>query len=841
MSESLFMSDDGYEAGSSPVPSDTKELFAGSMGVDERDAGGRDKGVVGDEEEPDDLDSVVMQSGEVQRSGLRSSSEDSDSQSHKSDLGKDMERRTARVSFDYLNLAGNYWGNTPPVHDTFGTIAGANARAWAQAKEGLVLSNKIPTPPAPGHARPVDMFRVVSPVREVHTRLHKSIKKKEHDGWYIVVALDKNDLLRSGDGLTTDKVRAEPDREIFRFDLVAGQGEDEMTRVRRALHALCERVPVRLGDYGQWEKKFVAEVSLRRAALAPGTLPLHTVHWLSQDGGLYAGCYVSILDAETLSAGGFERVPKNVCRLYVAVNRCDTVHSVPEIPESFQQVQFPEPYPDDEHGVSRSLQVTACKLVLWLQSMMHGSVLTKDAVRTYTRALLRSAGYLPEPRTAHNFRDNLYKGCDLSTVSRHRDCYTLEVSAEVNVDVRSGSFNAIRVPLSTGALFRTKEVLEQTFLRGGDLRLAWEKACIRADFEHSAFDESPESPWAEHVGMRAAREDQLDGDREKSTEAEDGGAGINLRKANFKSKPRLRRDLHPYVRAYTNFAQALKQDAKDRKRQAEKSGTEAKKSLPVCPKAAWAEFQAKWKIDREGWVDAYTGQRHQWTEHSGESRYPFAFSPDAENALVVEDDETGIHVLSNLVPTSLTWNYLKHKYGASLIVLIARLRRSTTGPERAELMLWIHHLYLIRLQLPHSRADRLDMDPNDPTIASVIEQGKVGAADAQACLAITRPWNVQGCTSLDHSKSRDPDSREHDFPHFDKVERVIAQIETVAGRRFRRINEAVYLFDPASTPSRWSWEHNRRYYAVTLRNMTRECNRHFITTATVTFISELKT
>ncbi|KAK5743957.1 hypothetical protein LTR17_002295 [Elasticomyces elasticus] len=428
----------------------------------------------------------------------------------------------------------------------------------------------------------------------------------------------------------------------------------------------------------------------------------------------------------------------------------------------------------------------------------------------------------------------LYNGSPLSTVSRHSGYYNVETSARVNADVGAGRFNAIRVPLSTGALTRTVEVLEETFLASGDLRLAWEKACVRADFEHSAFDDSVDSPWAEYQETTTARENLLD------------KSGVTTSKdADVADLPKLpantNRRHHPYVRAYTNFAQALRQDAKDRQRQAEKSGTEAKKSLPVRPVAAWAEFQAKWKIDREGWVDAYTGQRHQWTEHSGESRYPFAFSPDAEKALVVEDDQTGIHVLSNLVPTSLTWNYLKHKYGASLIVLIARLRRSTTGPERAELMLWIHHLYLIRLQLPHSRADRLDMDPNDPTITSVIEQAKVGAADAQACLAITRPWNVQGCTSLDHGNSQDPDTREHDFPYFDKVERVIAQIETASAFRFRRINEAVYLFDPASAPGQWSWEHNRRYYAVTLKNMTQSCNQHFITTATVKFISEPKT
>ncbi|KAK5743958.1 hypothetical protein LTR17_002296 [Elasticomyces elasticus] len=400
-SHSLFMFSEGNEAQSgSREQRNTDELSDGAMEVDRWDRSGRDAESFhgGDEAEFDDSD-VVLRHERMKRpmqgegSG-RSDSTSASEASHESDLGGQMSERSAHGTSNYLNLAGNYWGNTPPVHDTFGTIQGANARAWAQAAEDLVMVGPAPKLPASGHARPINIFQAIPlPVRKCYSSLHETFKKKEQVGWVISVALREEDLPPPGKVTAwTQSIRKQKqDREIFDLELIEGQDRQDVERVEESLRALCEKVPLRLGNYGAGQRHFMVITALSYAAQKPGTVPTQKVVLAERENRLTVESHVHVLDAEALGHGRYEHTTK--ARLHISVHLCVDVHTIPEVPDKFAWLAFPEPFTDEKYGVSERLQIKACKVMRYLSSMIHGRVLTKKAVTLYCYVLLERIGY----------------------------------------------------------------------------------------------------------------------------------------------------------------------------------------------------------------------------------------------------------------------------------------------------------------------------------------------------------------------------------------------------------------------------------------------------------------
>lgn len=292
-----------------------------------------------------------------------------------------------------------------------------------------------------------------------------------------------------------------------------------------------------------------------------------------------------------------------------------------------------------------------------------------------------------------------------------------------------------------------------------------------------------------------------------------------------------------YNAAFQAFKRAFLEDVLDRGYQSGPDRAKAIKAKGKLAFPAWLKFIEQWKIGETHFIDAYSGMTQPYFESRSdwENRFPFLLSPDAIQPLCVYEGETAIHVVSNMLPTTWCLNKLKHVYGPVLLHLVWQLSQATSSEQRLVVHRKIDHLYLIRLQLPFRRSARMQLDPQDPLIASVQTQNNAGIANPENCLAIKRPWALQSDNSSFSRFGRPADSKApyKEFPLHSKIEAVVSQIEEGYSYTFNRIEGAVYLFNWQNRPVEWTWDDNRRFYSAMLERMIEDCNKDYETTCTV--------
>ncbi|KAI6799757.1 hypothetical protein KC361_g2710 [Hortaea werneckii] len=304
----------------------------------------------------------------------------------------------------------------------------------------------------------------------------------------------------------------------------------------------------------------------------------------------------------------------------------ERLHTVPNVPSVFEPQAFPELVPHDVCFVAPEVQRTACRIMVFLQSMFHTRMIVRSGVRVYQNALLEWFGYRSFSNVAMKGKDSLYRGGPLVTVSIHAGHYSLDPSQTLQEDVRTGFFNTVRVPLSAAALLSCIEVLDTVYVRTGSRRKAWLALSKKADHENvlaengTAFTPLPNTPLDEDTTA-------------------------------FR-----------YQASYIAFRKAFLQDVLDQEYQPGATKTQAfdnKKSLVFD---AWLTFMEQWKIGESEFVDAYSGITQPYIESRSdwEARFPFLLSPDAVQpdpliASVQTQNNAGIANADNCLAIKRPW------------------------------------------------------------------------------------------------------------------------------------------------------------------------------------------
>ncbi|KAI7312718.1 hypothetical protein KC326_g5803 [Hortaea werneckii] len=146
----------------------------------------------------------------------------------------------------------------------------------------------------------------------------------------------------------------------------------------------------------------------------------------------------------------------------------ERLHTVPNIPSVFAPQAFPDLVAHDVCFVAPELQQKACRIMVFLQSMLHTRMIMRSGVRVYQNALLEWIGYRSFSKVAMKGKDSLYKGGSLVAVTSHAGHYSLDPSQTLQKDVQAGFFNTVRVPPSAAALLRCIEVLDTVYWKIGE-------------------------------------------------------------------------------------------------------------------------------------------------------------------------------------------------------------------------------------------------------------------------------------------------------------------------------------------------------------------------------------
>lgn len=223
---------------------------------------------------------------------------------------------------------------------------------------------------------------------------------------------------------------------------------------------------------------------------------------------------------------------------------------------------------------------------------------------------------------------------------------------------------------------------------------------------------------------------------------------------------------------------------------------------------------------------------------------------DALEAVTVIDGEVRIHHPQNLVLTSgnkalmysckpmLTnteyLNFLKSAFDVLLIRLVIELCRTPPDDKvkQRELKKRVDHLYLIRMQLPLERKKRLALDPNGVVLRNFQEQSRVGLANYDACRdSKSTFWTTFGSSGRRSRYWRPAASAK--FPEQEMVEHILKQIEAASDVPIPRVDGVPYPYDEGSAPTSWQWWDLALIFSDHLNALTKFCNRHYITTCTV--------
>ncbi|KAI7320927.1 hypothetical protein KC315_g9291 [Hortaea werneckii] len=634
-----------------------------------------------------------------------------------------------------------------------------------------LVLDDAPEAPAPGHKRPIDLLDL-SPAPL--RKIYSAVypqSKGKRLTWILAFCTTRAAVPEQR---TSGHyfIVVTKNREVINDVLLKDLDAHQIERVRLTLHALFERSPTRIGDYTQGSRRSLVLMALRRTPGLEKALRLPDMQLSMTAGMLLCKARIVVIDLESFEEGHMDRV-RNAGQEWLTLEVADY---------------------------------------------------------------------------------SLYMGKELVTVTLHAGHYSLTPSPTLQSDVREGHFNAVKVPLSAAALLRCTEVLDTVYIRTASRRKAWSALSKKADHEHllaesgTAF-EPPPNPFL---------------DEQKTTQNESkskiickkydllcsfggdptGTGNMDVGSESFRSQIRPLKRQHAlkmtnagYNAAFQAFKRAFLQDTLDREYQSGAERAQALRARGELVFDAWLDFIERWEIGESHFVDAYSGMNQPYFESRSdwEARFPFLLSPDAIQPLCVSEGKPAIHVVSNMLPTTWCLNKLKHIYSPVLLHLVWQLSQATASEQRLVIHRKIDHLYLIRLQLPFRRSARMQLDPQDPLIASVQTQNNAGIADPDNCLAIKRPWALQSDNRTFSKFGRPADSRApyKEFPLHSKIEAVVSQIEERYSYTFKRIEGAVYLFNWENRPVEWTWDDNRRFYSVMLERMIEECNKDYETTCTV--------
>ncbi|KAI7379057.1 hypothetical protein KC336_g19249, partial [Hortaea werneckii] len=368
---------------------------------------------------------------------------------------------------------------------------------------------------------------------------------------------------------------------------------------------------------------------------------------------LFEKCKAMIADPEALGEGRLERLQTFEEVLVFDAADCASVHTVPNVPSMFALPPLPDTVPQHLCLVSAEVQHKACRIMAFLESMLHTRMLVASDIRSYQNTLLSWIGYRSFSRTAIKAKDSLYKEHSLIAVNHHAEHSSLTPSPTLQSDVREGHFNTVKVPLSAAALLRCLEVLDTVYIRTASRRKAWLALSKKADHEHllaesGAAFEPPPNPFLNE--QRCKEHDLLcsfgDENPTETGNMEFGSENYKSRRKLFKDQHRVRMTNAGYAAAFNAFRSAFYQDALDREYQ---SGAARERALS-CRKRltidAWMDFVQQWNIGGSEFIDAYSGivQSYFETRSDWEARFPFLLSPDAVQPLCIHEGEPAIHV-----------------------------------------------------------------------------------------------------------------------------------------------------------------------------------------------------
>jgi hypothetical protein len=182
-----------------------------------------------------------------------------------------------------------------------------------------------------------------------------------------------------------------------------------------------------------------------------------------------------------------------------------------------------------------------------------------------------------------------------------------------------------------------------------------------------------------------------------------------------------------------------------------------------------------------------------------------ACSIESGQPLVWQNRRPREHIATNMLLTKLYANILCGSNGSIALQIFHKLDAATSANERAEHVLRIDHLHIIRSQIPWSEAGRFATTFDETFQARYSQQWQTGVADLQSCEKIA-DLDEPGKPYLWRLKvrsgwiGRTPDS----LPNLHDVLRFIEDLEQITGRQFRRINGVPYPFSGGPDPTDWS-------------------------------------
>jgi len=306
-------------------------------------------------------------------------------------------------------------------------------------------------------------------------------------------------------------------------------------------------------------------------------------------------------------------------------------------------------------------------------------------------------------------------------------------------------------------------------------------------------------------------------------------------KASTVEKPIL---LMEVKRLEAHFKAASTEEVKRRTYASEEERKEAQATHKSVLDELWHQFHDQLQFTDDGYLDVYA-QKHRTflTTEPRETKYPFGMSIDAQRPVVSIAEKVHIHHPRNVSLTSEYLNRLKYIFHAQLIGLIAEFCRSPSAERRAQLVLAMDHIYLIRRQLPFKKADRLTLNPDDPIIDEVQTQAESYTATAANCERIPMAWELTapGNTLTRYQQTRAKHPTHDNFPEKDRVIRILKELEEKYPDRPRihRINGVPYPYHPGNAPLLWTWGDLAKQYAHHKQTAERLCNGYYTRSYTI--------
>jgi ubiquitin C-terminal hydrolase len=207
-------------------------------------------------------------------------------------------------------------------------------------------------------------------------------------------------------------------------------------------------------------------------------------------------------------------------------------------------------------------------------------------------------------------------------------------------------------------------------------------------------------------------------------------------------------------------------------------------------------------------------------------------SIEACRPVIWQDGIARIHALSNTIVTRRYANGLCGYFPSICLRIFHDLDASTSEDEQDELIERLDNLYLIGSQVPYYIKGRLAL-PFDPTFADQLSaQHGTGVAILEACdrIAARDLWNY---TIKGQSMPHQPNFTSESLPEIDEVQQFVADLESTADKKFRRVNDVPYPFQGGPDVANWSWHRFYMFVNARLERLRRFCNKRHRTVMSV--------